>query len=141
MMRGISVGLIGMVAVGFGTPAHAAPAGDRFDGQWTAFLTCPASRDAASYNFEFGVVIRNGVLHGEHGRSGEPAWLTLDGMLQGDGSAQLTAKGLTGMEAYSIGNVRKQTPYFYHVDARFDATAGQGTRQELRPCTYKFTKP
>jgi hypothetical protein len=133
--------LIGVVAGLLPTPARAAPPGQRFDGQWTAFLTCPASRDAAAYNFEFGIVIRDGVLHGEHGRPGEPSWLTLDGTLQPDGTAQLTARGLTGMAAYSVGNVPNQTPYFYHVDAKFGPTSGHGIRLELRPCTYVFSKP
>ncbi len=140
-MRREWIVLIGLLASGAGAAAQATPSGERFDGQWTAFLTCAAFRNAAAYTFEFGVVIRNGVLHGEHGHPDEPAWLTLDGVVQADGTAQLTAKGLTGMEAYSVGNVRRQTPYFYHVDAKFSATSGQGTRLELRPCSYVFTRP
>ncbi|MBV9782407.1 MAG: hypothetical protein JO264_01170 [Acidisphaera sp.] len=124
------------------TPTDAqAPAGSAFDGTWSVYLICSATADGAfGYSYNFVAQVKNGLLHGEHGIKGQPDSLTIDGPIQPDGSALISASGLTGNPSSSVGRVPRQTPYSYHVKAHFDATVGTGTRLETRPCTMHFVK-
>ena len=57
--------------------AMAAP--PTFDGDWNVSLTCPATAEgrADGWNYWFTAVVKNGILHGEHGAPGEPGWATV----------------------------------------------------------------
>lgn len=111
-----------------------------FDGVWTTILSCTNSNGALGYSFEFPSVVKDDVLHGEKGTQGEPGWLTLDGRIQSDGSADLYANGLVGAAPYAVGQRPAGSAYGYHVEARFSGTAGSGHRVEGRPCTVSFTR-
>lgn len=122
--------------------AGTAGAASAFDGEWNVALNCSTSPDGAlGYTFYFPARVTGGVLKGEHGTSGQPAWLSLEGRIGPDGSATLLARGLTNRPVYTMGRVSTGTPYFYHVNARFDARHGTGQRVEGRECTYTFTRP
>jgi hypothetical protein len=118
------------------------PAGEqRFDGSWAVVMTCQQTADGASgFVYQFTAEVKNGMLHGEYGRLGKPASLTLVGKLEPDGNALLQAHGLTGNPGYSVGRVAGSTPFAYHVKAHFEASHGTGTRIEVRPCDYDFKK-
>ena len=103
-------------------------------------MTCPNARDATKYSWNFNASIDNGVLHRQHGSPGQPGYMTLDGTLHNGGGAVLTARGLTGDAGYRVGRVADLSPYVYHVDAMVGATSGHGTRTEIRPCTFTFTR-
>ena len=136
--------LLGFLTYGFcisamGQPGSASPT--RFDGQWSVSLVCQTTTDgAAGYITNFMADVRNGTLHGEHGVPKVSGWLGLDGKIQPDGTALLLASGLTGPSNFNVGKVMPDTPYSFHVDARFDATQGSGTRVEVRPCHVTFAK-
>lgn len=113
----------------------------RFDGNWAVVLTCPAAEDGAlGYTYRFPAQVRGGQLRGQNGTEGSMGYLVLQGPIQADGTALLTANGVTGNPDYSVRRVRQLSPYSYQVRARFDANRGTGTRIEIRACTLEFTK-
>ncbi len=122
------------------TPLPAASAG-AFDGTWNVTLACSMAPDGASgYTYQFGVQVVDGILHGERGGKGSAGWLALDGRIPADGKTTLTAEGLTGNPAFSVGRVQQLSPVRYHVTAQFGATHGTGSRVELRRCDLDFQR-
>jgi hypothetical protein len=84
--------------------------------------------------------VKDGVFHGQWGTDGIGPCLTLDGKINPDGGAFISAKGLTGDPKFSSFNVPKNTAYTYHVDASFSDFRGTGNRIELRVCNVIFVK-
>ena len=120
-------------------PAHAQLRG--FDGTWLVIVNCPAAPDGArGYTLHFFAAVRNGVLHGETGVRGQAASLSLDGVIQADGTSLLSARGMTGNPDTTIGRLTPGTPYAYGLQTRFDGAHGTGTRVEARPCNAVFTR-
>lgn len=119
-----------------------APGSDtqRYDGSWETTVSCPNGRGALGYSFQFSSTVTNGVLHGLHGKAGEPGSLQIDGTIGSDGKAPLYAKGLTGAAEYSVGALPRGTEYAYNVEAQFTDSTGIGKRVEGRPCLLKFVK-
>jgi hypothetical protein len=120
--------------------AHAAEANRRFDGAWDTILSCANSNGALGYSFEFVSSVKDGVLHGEKGEQGKAGWLSLDGRILEEGSANLYVQGLVGAAPYTVGQRPAGSAYGYHLDSKFAVTSGKGTRVEGRPCTASFTK-
>ncbi len=121
--------------------AGTAGAASAYDGEWNVAPNCSTGPDGAlGYTFYFPARISDGVLSGEHGTSGQPAWLSLEGRIAADGTATLFARGLTNRPVYTLGRVGTGTPYQYHVKARFEARQGTGQRVEGRECGYTFTR-
>ncbi|MGB8356643.1 MAG: hypothetical protein WCD79_22285 [Chthoniobacteraceae bacterium] len=118
--------------------------GHSFDGAWSVTLVCPTHKDehgtALAFMVHFTAQVKEGVIHGEYHTKETPPWLVLDGKINPDGSADLTATGLTGKPAYSLGNVPQGTPFTYQVKARFEASGGTGTRIEGRTENFTFDK-
>jgi hypothetical protein len=120
------------------TPA--AQAGTVFDGQWTVNIVCPAYQDAEAYTEHFSVVIQNGQLLGQRGTAGQPGYLTLGGTVADDGTIKLSGTQLTNNPDYSVGHVPAGTKIPFTVNGKMDGDSGQGTRTEVRPCTYYFNR-
>ena len=137
-MRRLGVGVCLLLAP-LAAGADDAPA-TSFDGVWNTIVSCQNASGAYGYSFEFLSTVKQGVLHGEKGKQGEPGWLKLDGKIAADGAADLYASGLVGAAPYAVGHVPAGSVYGYHVDARFSATSGSGHRIEGRPCTVTFTR-
>ena len=116
----------------------------RFDGTWAVTLVCPDHTDnrgtALGFTYNFTAQVKDGVLHGEHGARDKPTWLSLDGKIKPDGSAEITATGVTNRPAYALYNVPTGTPYIYHVKARFEGSKGTGARVEGRVGNFTFTR-
>jgi Caspase domain len=122
------------------TPALVAAPG-RFDGAWLLKLTCSATEGgAAGFQRGMWITIRNSALHGESGTKGQPNYLALDGEVQPDGIALLTAAGLTGAPQYTLGHQPPGTRFSFHAKAKFEPTHATGTRVEKRPCDLDFTR-
>jgi predicted RecA/RadA family phage recombinase len=115
-----------------GTEFSVAEDGGRFDGNWNVTLVCPTDK--------FPAQVKNGVLHGENGTTGNPGWVALDGSIQADGSATLNAEGITNVPRFSAYQVQTGTPYTYSINAHFDGSRGNGRRIEIRACTLTFVK-
>ena len=108
-----------------------AAATQRYDGTWQTTVSCAAARDALGYSFRFISMVKNGVLHGQHGTPGQASSLQIDGSIEADGSGKLYAKGFTGSKEYVPGrDTPSGTEYGYDIDARFGQSTGTGTRTE-----------
>lgn len=111
-----------------------------FDGAWDTILSCANVNAALGYSFQFVSTVKDGVLHGEKGEQGKAGWLALDGSILEDGSANLYVQGLVGAAPYAVGQRPAGTAYGYHLDSKFAADSGKGTRVEGRPCSAAFSK-
>lgn len=120
--------------------AHADPPQAPFDGDWTTVVTCAPAVGALPYTYHFTSTVKGSVLHGERGARGVPGWLSLDGQIMPDGSADIRARGLVGKARYAVGERPPGTPYSYHIEARFAQNSGSGQRVKERSCTATFTR-
>lgn len=121
--------------------APAALAATRFDGNWAVTLVCQATADGAKpYTWQFPAQVRDGGMRGQHGTPGQAYSMTLEGTIRPDGSATMTASGLTGSASTTLGRVSTGTPYSFPVTARFDGASGSGQRVGGRACTFTFSR-
>jgi hypothetical protein len=111
-----------------------------FDGTWSVYLVCSSVGTVQGYTYRFSAQAKDGILHGEYGIAGSPAWLAIDGPIEPDGHATLRAMGLIGNPATAFAQAKSGNSYSYTIEANFDGTQGSGKRVELRPCTVNFTK-
>jgi len=112
-----------------------------FDGTWRVTTICEeTAAGAKGFTLRFLSQVKDGVLHGQNGVEGMPGSLTLGGKIQSDGTAWLTAHGLTGQAAYTPGGLPPGTKYRYNVTARFEGAKGTGKREQGRDCTFEFAK-
>jgi hypothetical protein len=120
-------------------------AGGKYDGNWQTNLSCDAHGQTEAYQWQFPSVIKDGNFHGQHGETGGPGYLVVEGKIAEDGSAKLSAKGtVTKNNAHGI-FAMKGNNYSYDIKAQFGETKGTGTRNEGagvlgRPCTFEFVK-
>ena len=112
----------------------------RFDGSWNVVVFCPASDDTPASAFRFMAGVKDGVLHGERAGSGNRGSMVLDGTIQPDGLARLDASGIVNDADEALGQAPRETPYAYHVAARFEGSHGLGARIEGRVCHLNFTR-
>jgi len=121
-------------------------AADRFDGNWSTKLTCPAKGNTEGYTWQFASVIQNNKFRGEHGTAGEPGYLLIEGKIADDGSSKLSANGIVVSRKYARGVfTHKGEEYSYDIKAQFKEKEGTGIRNEGlgvigRPCTFEFVK-
>ena len=119
----------------------AATAAASFDGTWNVTVECYRHTDGAlGYTVEIIAHVKNGFLSGEKGANGDAGSLLLEGNIQPDGNATLSARGRTGDPRFNANNVRSGAPYAYDVIARFDGARGSGHRVQLRKCDLTFVK-
>jgi hypothetical protein len=109
-------------------------------------MTCEAKGNSLGFTWHFTSTIANNNLHFERGDAGQPGYLALDGKINHDGSAKLTASGVVASTQYAHGPFAKtDEPYSYDVMAHITATEGEGDRSTGlgiygRPCHYVFGK-
>jgi hypothetical protein len=119
---------------------HAGEANRFFDGAWDTILSCANANGALGYSFEFMSSVKEGILHGEKGEQGKAGWLSLDGSILEDGSANLYVQGMVGAAPFAVGQRPAGSAYGYHLGSKFAGASGKGTRVEGRPCAATFTK-
>ena len=118
----------------------------RFDGTWNTTVTCEPKGGALGYTLHFVSTVSGGVLHGERGTKGQPAYLAIDGKIGNGGNAKLTASGTTASAAYTHGPIKTEgEEYSYEVKTQFTDTEGKGERSTGlgivgRPCHWTFEK-
>jgi hypothetical protein len=121
-------------------------ASERFDGNWSAVMTCPPKGDTEGYTWKLTGAITNGNFRGEHGTAGQPGYLLVEGRIGQDGSAKLSANGIVASRKYARGVFAHQGEnYSYDIKAQFKETTGTGTKSEGlgivgRTCTFDFVK-
>jgi hypothetical protein len=112
----------------------------RFDGSWLMTITCSDAAGAQGYSIQIASQVKDGTFHGQRASEGQPNWMTVDGTIHLDGSAELLVQGVTTGPAFTVGNVPTGSNYSYHIVARFEDASAKGARQELRPCSFTATK-
>jgi hypothetical protein len=91
-----------------------------FDGVWNTTMSCEAKGSAQGYTWRFTSTVANNILHGERGEAGQPGYLALDGRINRDGSAKLTASGVVASTEYAHGPFTKTgAQYSYEVKSHF----------------------
>jgi hypothetical protein len=124
----------------------AAAQSSSFDGNWWVTMGAqdyanPNSRGLShSFEFHFPATVAHGIFHGERGTRGEPAFYELNGSIQPDGTALLSASGITGKQEHNQGLVPPGVPYSYTVKALFKGSQGTGNSIGARVRTFHFAK-
>jgi len=145
-IKGLMVAAI--AAVSFFGVIHrsAAQSATAFDGNWWVTMGAqdynnPDNRGLShAFEFHFPATVTHGVFHGERGTRGAPAFYELNGVIQPDGAALLSASGITRKKEYSLELVPPGTPYSYTVKALFKGNRGTGNSIGARVRTFHFTK-
>jgi hypothetical protein len=89
---------------------------------------------------QFFAEVKDGVLAGQFGSSGQPSSLTLTGRIEPNGKGSIDARGMTGDPKFTANRVNQGSPYSYRADVQFDGARGSGKRTMIRPCDLTFVK-
>jgi hypothetical protein len=116
-----------------------------FDGQWSVTVNAhgynnPDGSTTAGWIINFPAEVKNGVLHGEYGTRGAPAWYELDGTIEANGTANLKTNGISKVPEHGEKHLRPGTPYHYQVMAHFDGRHGSGKSVGPRTRILTFAK-
>jgi hypothetical protein len=119
--------------------------GVSFDGKWLTKMTCPAKGKTEGYIWQFPAVVTGGNFHGEHGSIGDGSHLIIDGKIDNNGLARLTAKGPAAARNYDSGLfTTERNDSSYKIKAQFKDTEGTGTRENALgagpACTFDFVR-
>ena len=145
-IKGLVVAASVAALIGALTPRAAAQSSTAFDGNWWVTMGAqdynnPYKRGLShAFEFHFPAVVTRGVFHGERGTRGEQAFYELNGIIQPDGTALLSASGITRKQEYSQELVPPGTPYSYTVKAVFKGSQGTGNSVGARTRIFHFTK-
>jgi hypothetical protein len=123
----------------FSTAFHT-PEKPPFDGTWDTILSCSNRPGVLGFSYRFSAIVKDSVLHADHGPKGQPGWLQIDGKIQPDGKASFYANGLVGAAEAAVGHLASGTEYGYHIDAKFSCDEGTGQRVEGRSCDLSFRR-
>jgi uncharacterized protein YjlB len=93
-----------------------------------------------AFEYHFPATVTHGNFHGERGTREAQGYYELNGVIQPDGTALLSASGITRKQEYSQGLVPPGTPYSYTVKALFKGNQGTGNSIGSRTRTFRFTK-
>ena len=114
---------------------------NRPDGTWNIDLGCEAKGDdVRGWSRRIKGTVDNGVMHAEAGTRGQPEWLSMDGLIEPDGHALLTVRGLRGNPESDLYHRPSGTAYKYMIEGRFTDTRGAASRMTERQCTATFVR-
>ena len=116
-----------------------------FDGTWsvtqdTREFKNPDGSVARAWTQHFFATVKNGVLHGERGTRGAPGWFEFNGNIDANGTANLSASGVTREEQWNKGATHAGTPYEYQVTVQFKGRNGSGKSAGPRIRIFTFVK-
>jgi hypothetical protein len=112
-----------------------------FDGNWDVVVICPAEPNGAkAFTLRYKAEVKNSIIHGQYGTKDQPGSQSIDGQIEPNGTAMLTAGGLVGNPEMAYKQKRENHPYNYKVSARFEGNKGTGSRQQDRFCTFSFAR-
>lgn len=114
---------------------------ETFDGQWSVLQVCETSPEGArGYKWAYPATVTDGYFVGQYRQEGQSPSMSLKGMIKADGSATLTARGISGDSDHNVKFAPAQTPINFDVRAKFSGKTGTGERHTGRVCTFTFTK-
>lgn len=134
------IGFLWILLTLVSAPAFQAPDQRPFDGNWDIVLSCSNRPGVMGFSYRFSSVVKDSVLHAEHGPKGQPGWLQIEGKIQRDGTASFYADGLVGASDAAVGHLPSGTEYGYHIEAKFADDEGTGHRVEGRACDLTFRR-
>jgi hypothetical protein len=134
-------GLLMMAAAGMVSLPLTTSLAASFDGNWDVVVICPAEPNGAkAFTLRYKAEVKNGVIHGQYGTKDQPGSQSIDGQIEPNGTAMLTASGLVGNPEMAYKQKRQNHQYNYKVSARFEGNKGTGSRQQDRSCTFSFVR-
>jgi hypothetical protein len=129
------------------TPPAAQPAAaavgqgaGRFDGSWSATISCGGADGARGYSLVLNGRTTDGTIVLTKGTQGQPDFMIMQGRIGADGNAMLQANGIVGNPIYATNNATTGTQYSYAVRARFEGSRGTGERLGARSCGVVFSR-
>jgi hypothetical protein len=112
-----------------------------FDGQWTVLQVCEVTREGArGFTWQYPATVKDGHFAGQYRNEGESPSMSLRGSIRPDGSARLTARGVSGSADFNQQFAPRAAPIAFEVVARFAGTSGTGDRIGNRVCKFTFTR-
>jgi hypothetical protein len=112
-----------------------------FDGAWSVLQVCDSTQEGArGYTWRYDATVKDGHLVGQYRIKGQSPSMTLEGQIKSDGSAAFIAEGISASADYNIGFAQSQSRISFRVIAKFEDTAGTGSRVGVRPCKFTFAK-
>ena len=79
-------------------------------------------------------------MHGQYGTKDQPGSQSIDGQIEPNGTAMLTASGLVGNPEMAYKQKRVNHPYNYKVSSRFEGNKGTGSRQQDRSAPWALAR-
>jgi hypothetical protein len=95
---------------------------------------------ARGYTWRYGATVKDGHFVGQYRNKGQSPSMTLEGQIKADGTASLSARGISGSADYNQKFVPTASPIAFEVVAKFAGTTGTGERVGSRACKFTFTK-
>ena|SRR5215475_13480591 len=119
------------------TSSHAAS----FDGAWSVLQVCNSTEEGArGYTWRYDATVKQSHLVGQYRSKGQRPSLILAGHIKPDGSASLTAEGISASSDYNTEFAPTQSRISFRVTAKFEATVGTGRGIGVRGCKFMFSK-
>ena len=111
------------------------------EGQWTVLQVCEATQEGArGYTWRYSARVVDGHFVGQFREKGQSPSMTLEGRIKADGTASLSARGISGSAEFNQKFATTATPISFEVIAKFAGTTGTGERVGSRACNFTFTK-
>jgi hypothetical protein len=130
-----------LVASTHSDPSTSAPAdAHRFDGVWIANLVCEKTASLPGWRTEFVGRVRSGTLHVQRGAEGAPGSETFDGMIEPDGTAEISQIGFSGDSKTDPFHRPTGTQFRTTYAGSFDDARGTFTRIDRPSCNINFTR-
>lgn len=112
-----------------------------FEGEWSVLQVCEATQEGArGYTWRYSARVKDGHLVGQFRDKGQSPSMTLEGRIKADGTASLSARGISGSAEFNQKFATTATPISFEVMARFTGTTGTGDRVGSRVCKFTFTR-
>jgi class 3 adenylate cyclase len=112
-----------------------APASKMEGVPWDASFNCAAFEGQGARTYPAKVTVAGQSVDLYMGQSGQPGWLHLQGLLQRNGSLQLSGKGISGHEKF------RGRPYDASFDGRISGDRYEGSgRMGRRDCTLTIVR-
>ena len=112
-----------------------------FEGEWSVLQVCEATQEGArGYTWRYSARVKDGHLVSQFRDKGQSPSMTLEGRIKADGTASLSARGISGSAEFNQKFATTATPISFEVMARFTGTTGTGDRVGSRVCKFTFTR-
>ena len=97
-------------------------------------------KGARGFTWRYGATVKNGHFVGQYRNTGQSPSMTLEGQIKPDGTASLSARGISGSADYNQKFATTASPISFQVVAKFTGTTGTGERVGSRGCKFTFAR-